>query len=69
MIEEFLKDIEKYIDQYHIEFIIVHGSALTDVFLENSDIDICIYIKEENKERLNRIRLPLLEEFQDIFDI
>lgn len=53
-----------------IEFIFLYGSALTDYHLEDqSDIDICIFINLKDKEELTSIRLALLKQLPDKYDI
>jgi len=68
LIKEFLKELKniKYFSK--IEFAILYGSSLSEYHLEDSDIDICLYINEE-KIKLPEIRLELLKEFNDKFDI
>ena len=51
-----------------IEFIILYGSYLGDYHYDDSDIDICIYIQEDERN-LAEIRLNLLKKFEDKFDI
>ena len=51
-----------------IEFIILYGSSLGLYHLDDSDIDICLYIDDEEKT-LSKIRLELLKKFNENFDI
>ncbi|NVM37899.1 MAG: nucleotidyltransferase domain-containing protein [Candidatus Lokiarchaeota archaeon] len=51
-----------------IEFVILYGSSLSSYHLEDSDIDICLYIDEE-RNRLPKIRLELLKKFNGDLDI
>lgn len=67
-IEEFLELIKKEKIYPRIEFIVLHGSSLSDYFYKDSDIDICIYIEDEKKE-LAKIRLNLLKKLDEKFDI
>jgi hypothetical protein len=67
-IAEFLKQLKNTKYFQNIEFIIVYGSVLTEYHFEKSDIDICIYMKEK-KEVLAEIRLNLLAEFPEKYDI
>lgn len=68
MICEFLERIKNTKYYPSIEFIFFYGSRLNDYHLEESDLDICIYIKGE-KDNLSRIRLDLLGQFPEKFDI
>lgn len=67
-LDEFLKQIKETKYFQDIEFIIIYGSVLTDYYLERSDIDICIYIREE-KTKLTEIWLDLLSNFPEKYDI
>ena len=51
-----------------IEFVILYGSSLSSYHLDDSDIDLCLYIDEEKKV-LSRIRLELLKMFNEQLDI
>ncbi len=51
-----------------IEFVILHGSSLSSYHLDDSDIDLCVYIDEE-KKTLSSIRLELLKMFNENLDI
>jgi hypothetical protein len=51
-----------------IEFVILYGSSLNSYRLDDSDIDLCLYIDEE-KEALSSIRLELLKMFNENLDI
>jgi predicted nucleotidyltransferase len=62
---EQLRDIEYF---SKIEFIILYGSSLGLYHLNDSDIDICLYIDDE-KKNLSIIRLELLKKFNEKFDI
>ncbi len=68
IIEKLLNDIRNTTYFPKIEFIILYGSYLTDYHLDDSDIDLCIYI-DEIKKKLTEIRLNLLKRFDDKFDI
>ena len=50
------------------EFVILYGSALNSYHLDDSDIDLCLYIDEE-KKALSNIRLELLKIFNENLDI
>ncbi len=67
-IDNFLDDLRESEYFSKIEFIFQYGSSLGDYILEDSDIDICIYI-EENKDKLAEIRLNLLKKYNDKLDI
>lgn len=67
-IEEFLEKIRNTEYFSKIEFIILYGSSLGSYHLDDSDIDICIYV-DDKRENLSRIRLNLLEKFSSKFDI
>lgn len=62
---EQLRDTEYF---SKIEFIILYGSSLDLYHLNDSDIDICLYIDDE-KKNLSIIRLELLKKFNENFDI
>ena len=68
LVKDFLEKVEKTQYFSKIEFVILYGSSLGLYHLDDSDVDICFYIDEE-KENLTRIRLELLTEFRDKFDI
>jgi predicted nucleotidyltransferase len=46
----------------------LYGSSLSQYYLEDSDIDICLFIDAEKKALLE-IRIELLKKFNDKFDI
>ena len=62
---EQLKDVEIF---SKTEFIILYGSSLSSYHLDDSDVDICIYVDEE-KKKLPKIRLDLLKKFNEKLDI
>ena len=66
--EKFLEQLKatKYFSK--TEFAILYGSSLNKYHLEDSDIDICLFIDAE-KRTLSEIRLELLKKFNDKFDI
>ncbi len=51
-----------------IEFVILYGSSLNSYHLDDSDIDLCLYINDE-KKTLSSIRLGLLKMFNEKLDI
>ena len=51
-----------------IEFVILYGSSLNSYHLDDSDIDLCLYINDE-KKTLSSIRLGLLKMFNENLDI
>ena len=67
-IDEFLEKIKKSKYFGKIEFIFQYGSSIGDYILEDSDIDICIHI-EDNQNKLTNIRFNLLKEFNEFYDI
>ena len=67
-IDKFLKEIEKMEFFSKVEFIILYGSHLSDYHHSDSDIDLCIYIKGEERN-LAGIRLNLLKKIDGKFDI
>ena len=67
-IDKFLKEIRNLDFFSKIEFIILYGSYLNKYHYDESDIDLCIYIQCEEM-KLGRIRLSLLEKFEDKLDI
>jgi len=62
---ELLRDT-KYFSK--IDFIILYGSSLGLYHLDDSDIDICLYIDDE-ENNLSTIRLELLKKSNENFDI
>ena len=68
LVKDFLEQLRdtKYFSK--IEFIILYGSSLGLYHLDDSDIDICLYIDDEEKN-LSKIRLELLKKFNENFDI
>ena len=62
---ELLRDT-KYFSK--IDFIILYGSSLGLYHLDDSDIDICLYIDDE-ENNLSTIRLELLKKSNEKFDI
>jgi predicted nucleotidyltransferase len=68
LIEKFLEEIKKSQLFSKIEFIVLFGSYLSDYHLDDSDVDICLYIKD-NEKNLSKIRLNLLKEFLDKLDL
>lgn len=74
------KDIKKEIDKFiseirdfkffsKIEFIIQYGSSLTKYYVKESDIDVCVYIRENDADKLTELRLDLLKKFGNKLDI
>ena len=51
-----------------IEFVILYGYSLSSYHLDDSDIDLCLYIDGE-KKTLSNIRLELLKIFNENLDI
>ena len=68
LIEEFLEEIKKSEFFSKIEFIVLFGSYLSDYHLDDSDVDICLYIKD-NQKNLANFRLNLLKKFSDKLDV
>jgi len=66
--KHFLEHLEQTKFFSKIEFVILYGSSLSSYHLEDSDIDLCLYIDEEKKV-LSRIRLELLKMFNEQLDI
>ena len=66
--KQFLKQLENTKLFSKVEFVILYGSSLSSYYLDDSDIDLCLYIDEE-KELLSRIRLELLKKSIEKFDI
>lgn len=66
--EKFLEQLRatKYFSK--IEFVILYGSSLSNSYLEDSDVDVCLFIDAEKRE-LSEIRLELLKKLNDKFDI
>ncbi len=71
-IEQLTKYFLRYLEQTKffskIEFVILYGSSLSSYHLDDSDIDLCLYIDEE-KNVLSSIRLKLLKMFNEQLDI
>ena len=68
LIEKFLEEIKKSELFSKIEFIVLFGSYLSDYHLDDSDVDICLYIKD-NEKNLSKICLNLSKEFPDKLDL
>ncbi len=68
LIKGFLEQLNDMKVFSSIEFVILYGSSLNVYHLDESDIDICIYINEE-KKKLPKIRLELLKKFNEKLDI
>lgn len=66
--KHFLEHLEQTKFFSKIEFVILYGSSLSSYHLDDSDIDLCLYIDEEKKV-LSRIRLELLKMFNEQLDI
>ena len=66
--KQFLKQLENTKLFSKVEFVILYGSSLSSYYLDDSDIDLCLYIDEEKKV-LSRIRLELLKKSIEKFDI
>ena len=71
-IEQLTKNFLGHLEQTkffsQIEFVILYGSSLSSYHLDDSDIDLCLYIDEEKKS-LSSIRLELLKMFNENLDI
>jgi hypothetical protein len=67
-IERFLEEIKLTEIYPKIEFIVLYGSYLSKYYLEDSDVEICLYIQDD-KKNLSKIRLDLLTKFDHTFDI
>ncbi|TFF87763.1 MAG: nucleotidyltransferase domain-containing protein [Promethearchaeota archaeon] len=67
-IKIFLEEIKSTEYFSKIEFIVLYGSYLSKYYLEDSDVDICLYIQDD-KKNLSKIRLDLLTKFDHTFDI
>ncbi len=68
LVKDFLEQLRDTEYFSKIEFIILYGSSLDLYHLNDSDIDICLYIDDE-KKNLSIIRLELLKKFNENFDI
>ena len=68
LVDDFLEQLRETEYFSKIEFIILYGSSLGLYHLDDSDIDICLYIDDE-KKNLSKIRLELLKKFKENFDI
>jgi len=68
LVKDFLEQLRDTEYFSKIEFIILYGSSLVLYHLDDSDIDICLYIDDE-KKNLSKIRLELLKKFNENFDI
>ena len=67
-INELLEELRETKIFPKIEFVILYGSSLSSYQLEDSDVDICLYIDEE-RNKLSKIRLELLKKFNGNLDI
>ena len=68
LIGKFLVEIKKTKYSSKIEFIVLFGSYLSEYHFDDSDVDICIYI-QNNEKNLAKIRLDLLKMFDEKLDI
>ena len=68
LIKDFLEQIRDTEYFCKIEFIVLYGSSLGLYHLDDSDIDICLYVNDE-KINLPKIRLELLKRINEKFDI
>jgi hypothetical protein len=68
LVKDFLEQIKATEIFSKIEFLILYGSSLGMYHLDDSDIDICLYLDDE-KKNLSKIRLELLKKINDNFDI
>lgn len=68
IIQQFLNKIRSTEYFSKIEFIILYGSSIGEYYYEDSDIDLCVYV-QSNKKALARMRLNLLKNFEEKFDI
>jgi predicted nucleotidyltransferase len=66
--KQFLEQLENTEFFSKVEFVILYGSSLSSYYLDDSDIDLCLYI-DEKKKILPRIRLELLKKSIEKFDI
>lgn len=66
--KQFLEQLENTKFFSKVEFVILYGSSLSSYYLDDSDIDLCLYI-DEKKKILPRIRLELLKKSIEKFDI
>lgn len=66
--KQFLEQLENTEFFSKVEFVILYGSSLSSYYLDDSDIDFCLYI-DEKKKILPRIRLELLKKSIEKFDI
>ncbi len=69
-VKNLLEEIQN-LDLYsQIEFIVLYGSALSNSYLKDSDIDICIYLSnKKNRKEFVEFRLELLKKIEENFDI
>ena len=68
LVKDFLEELGKNEYFSKIEFIILYGSSLGLYQLDDSDIDICIYM-DDTKNNLSKTRLKLLKRFDGKLDI
>lgn len=66
--KHFLRHLEQTKFFSKIEFVILYGSSLSSYHLDDSDIDLCLYIDGE-KKAFSGIRLELLKMFNENLDI
>ena len=68
LVKDFLEELGENEYFSKIEFIILYGSSLGLYQLDDSDIDICIYM-DDTKHNLSKTRLKLLKRFNGKLDI
>ena len=67
--KDFLKKIKKYSFFKDIDFIFLFGSVAKGTSTPLSDIDICISLPKLTKLQRGKIRIKLLANFEEIYDI
>jgi predicted nucleotidyltransferase len=68
LVKDFLEELGENEYFSNIEFIILYGSSLGLYQLDDSDIDICIYM-DDSKQNLSKTRLKLLKRYNSKLDI
>ncbi|WXG39569.1 MAG: nucleotidyltransferase domain-containing protein [Candidatus Freyarchaeum deiterrae] len=70
IIEKVMKTLQSMSDFNRVEFVILYGSQATGEAWAESDIDLCVYYRAEEKKEMSRFRLRLLTKLSsDRYDV
>jgi len=60
-------EIEKICKQHKIKKLYAFGSVCTDKFNEKSDVDLIVYVSEENPVEKGELLLNIWDKFENLF--